>query len=67
MAFTEGGRATIEADPIVQKLDASREGRMVFIDGELDDALQFNTVLSLPFLLDKLVPRLATAVEGAEG
>lgn len=67
LAFTEGGRAAIEEDPLVQKLDASREGRMVFVDGELDDALQFNTVLSLPFLLDKLVPRLATAVEGAEG
>jgi iron complex transport system substrate-binding protein len=64
LAFTEGGRATIEEDPLVRQLDASREGRMVFVEGELDDALQFNTVLSLPYLLDRMVPRLAAAVDG---
>lgn len=62
--FTEGGRATIEEDPLVQQLDASREGRMVFIDGVLDDALQFNTVLSLPFLLGEVTPMLAAAIDG---
>jgi iron complex transport system substrate-binding protein len=64
LAFTEGGRATIENDPLVQKLDAAKEGRMVFIEGVLDDALQFNTVLSLPFLLEKVTPTLAAAVDG---
>lgn len=67
LAFTEGGRSTIEDDPLVGKLDASREGRMVFVDGTLDDALQFNTVLSLPFLLDKVTPMLAAAVDGDPG
>lgn len=65
--LTEGGRATVEKDPIVGKLDASREGRTVFIDGTLDEALQFSTVLSLPLLLDRLVPRLAVALDGDPG
>jgi iron complex transport system substrate-binding protein len=37
---------------------------MIFIDGVLDDALQFNTVLSLPFLLQQVAPMLAAAVDG---
>jgi iron complex transport system substrate-binding protein len=64
LEFTEGGRAAIESDPLVQELEASREGRMIFIDGVLDDALQFNTVLSLPFLLQQVAPMLAAAVDG---
>lgn len=64
LAFTEGGREAIEKDPLVQKLDAAREGRMIFAEGVLDDALQFNTVLSLPFLLDEMTPMLAAAVDG---
>lgn len=64
LAFTEGGRGTIEDDPLVQRLDANREGRMIFIEGVLDDALQFNTVLSLPFLLEKVTPMLGAAVDG---
>ncbi|MCA3748830.1 MAG: iron-siderophore ABC transporter substrate-binding protein [Rubrobacter sp.] len=67
LSSTEGGRAAIERDPLVRQLDASREGRMVFMEGTLDDALQFGTVLSLPFLLEQAVPRIAAAVSGNEG
>ncbi|BBL80958.1 ABC transporter substrate-binding protein [Rubrobacter xylanophilus] len=62
LASTEGGREAIEGDPLVRRLDASREGRVVFMEGTLDDALQFGTVLSLPFLLERAVPRIAAAV-----
>ena len=58
LEFTPRGRAAIEADPLFQQLDAMQEGRALFIDGVLDDALQFNTVLSQPFLLEEVVPML---------
>jgi len=43
---------------------APREGRDLFLEETLSGALSFGTVLSLPFLLDELVPRIAAAVDG---
>ncbi len=60
----DDGRATVEADPFVQQLDAAPQGRMVFLEGTLGDASVFSSVLSLPFLLDGVVPMLAAAVDG---
>jgi len=57
-------RAAIEADPILQQLDAVRAGRAVFLAGDAYDALQFTSVLSLPFLLDGVALMLAAAVDG---
>ena len=62
--FLENGRANLDADPFVQQLDAVREGRALYLDQELDDALAFNSVLSLPFALEGLVPQLAAATDG---
>ena len=62
--FIEGGRQAVESNPFFQQLDVVQEGRVVFVEGELDDALQFGTVLSLPFLLDGLVPKLEAAIPG---
>lgn len=62
LAFVEGGRQTIEADPLIKQLDAVREGRVVYVPAELDDALQFSTVLSLEFVLEGLLPELKAAV-----
>jgi len=48
-------------------LSVHTEGREVFIDSygtTLGGATSFVTVLSLPYLLDELVPRLAAAVDG---
>lgn len=57
---------TIEDDPLYRKLDVVSEGRDIFlgVNEPLAGALSFSTVLSLPFLLDKLVPQLAAAVDG---
>jgi iron complex transport system substrate-binding protein len=52
-------RAEIESDPILAALPVFREGRALFMDGTDYDALQFSSVLSLPYLLDGFVPRLA--------
>ncbi|NEE04627.1 iron-siderophore ABC transporter substrate-binding protein [Phytoactinopolyspora halotolerans] len=50
--------------PLYQSLPVHTEGREVFVESAdpLGAATSFVTVLSLPFLLDELVPKLADAV-----
>jgi iron complex transport system substrate-binding protein len=53
--------------PIYSSLDVAREKREVFIGSSnqlLNDATFFVSVLSLPYVLETLVPRLAAAVDG---
>jgi iron complex transport system substrate-binding protein len=53
--------------PVYQSLPVHTEGREVFLDSYSDPvggATSFVSVLSLPFLLDELVPQLASAIEG---
>ncbi len=53
--------------PIYQSLPIHTEGREVFLDSyndPLGGATSFVTVLSLPYLLDGLVPQLAEAMQG---
>lgn len=64
LSFTEGGRETIENEPLVRQLDVMREGRAIFLEGEVEDAFGWQTVLSLPFALDRIVPMLEGAVDG---
>ncbi|MGH9272565.1 MAG: hypothetical protein ACRDZ2_14980 [Ilumatobacteraceae bacterium] len=55
----------IRSNPLRQSLVASAEGREVFLDDPvLGGAASFSSVLSLPYLLDELVPRLAAAADG---
>lgn len=63
--FLKNGRAELAGDPLVRRLDAVREGRVIYVEETLDNALAFNSVLSLPYVLDNLVPQLAAAVEAA--
>ncbi len=59
-------KATLQADPLYARLDVKTQGRDVFVEnGELlGGATSFVTALSLPYLLDNLVPQLAAAVDG---
>ncbi len=57
-------RAEIESDPVLAALPVVREGRSIFIEGDDYAALQFTSALSLPFLLESFVPKLAAAVRG---
>lgn len=53
--------------PVYATLPVHTEGREVMLDSEnspLGGATSFVTVLSLPYLLDNLVPMLAVAVDG---
>lgn len=60
------GRASLDADKLYSGLDVAKQRREVFVPDNTDygSAMSFVTVLSLPFLLDKLVPQLATAADG---
>lgn len=55
-------RQAIEADPLLSALPVVQEGRSMFIEGSDYDALQFMSALSLPYLLDQLVPKLSELV-----
>ncbi len=62
----EGVKSRLEGNPLYPTLDVAKQGRDVFLhqDDVLQAAYGFNTVLSLPTVLDELVPRLAAAVDG---
>ncbi|HEY8417160.1 MAG TPA: iron-siderophore ABC transporter substrate-binding protein [Limnochordales bacterium] len=60
-------RDAFERDPLYRQLDVATEGRTIFFvgpDDPLYGALSFSTVLSLPYALEHLVPKLAAAVDG---
>lgn len=65
---SKGGTAKLKADPLYKNLEVRTEGRDVFIEENYDDQLygatSFVSVLSLPIVLDELVPKLAAAVDG---
>lgn len=71
--LTEGdvGRDSILSDPLYAGFDVAAQGRDVFVDDaaepDLYGATSFQTVLSIPVLLDGLVPRLSAAVDGDPG
>jgi len=53
--------------PVYSSLDVHTEGREIFLsslDDPLGGATSFVSVLSLPYLLDGLVPQLAAAIDG---
>lgn len=62
LQFVDGGRATIEALPLVKQLAATKEGRSIFLEGGVEEAFGWSTVLSLPFALDGVIPLLEEAV-----
>jgi iron complex transport system substrate-binding protein len=66
--FADGDRTVdeLKKDPVYSKLDVRKEGRDVFISAEdrVYEATSFPSVLSMPTLLEELVPRLAAAADG---
>lgn len=57
-------RDTMRNDPLYRRLAVARQGRDLLVTGDLEGALSFSTVLSLPFAIDGLVPRLTAAIDG---
>lgn len=64
----KGDTAKLKADPLYKNLKVRTQGRDIFIEENYDDPLygatSFVSVLSLPIVLDELVPKLAAAVDG---
>ena len=63
---TKDAEAKVKKDPVYRKLKVRTEGRDVFIDeqGEFYESTSFVSPLSMPTILEGLVPRLEAAVDG---
>ncbi len=61
-----GPEADVKRNPVYSRLDVRKEGRDVFLseEGTLYEATSFISVLSIPLLVDELVPKLAAAADG---
>jgi iron complex transport system substrate-binding protein len=60
-------QAAADADPLFSALGVVTEGRTVLLgsySGDVSAALGFGSPLSLPYLLDEVVPALAAAADG---
>lgn len=68
--ITEGdvGQDSIRSDPLYAGFEVVAQGRDIFVDEatepELYGATSFQSVLSIPVLLEGLVPRMSAAVDG---
>ncbi|MEU6132847.1 iron-siderophore ABC transporter substrate-binding protein [Saccharopolyspora sp. NPDC047091] len=62
--FVGDGGAALRDDPVYRGLAVSRERRDIVIDeaGDYGNAFSFSSVLSLPYVLDRLVPQLTDAL-----
>lgn len=63
MTYVDGGRGSITSDPVVAALQAMKEGRAIYMQGEMEAAFAFNSLLSLGFVLDEVVPLLEAATD----
>lgn len=59
-----GDRAQLEKEPVYNALEPVQDGNLVFTDGVTAGAIYFTSVLSLPHVIDKLVPALSAALGG---
>ena len=64
MQWVEGGRDAVNGDPLLSQLNAVKQGRVLFVEGPQDDALQFGTVLSLTYFLEQIEARVQAALDG---
>lgn len=60
----EGDGTDIQRDKILGTLDAVKDGRSIYTGELLTSAIYFNSILSLPFVLDQLVPQLEKVLPG---
>ncbi len=58
----DSDKADLEQVPLFDGLSAVQAGRSIYTGGELAAAIYFTTPLSLPYVLDSLVPQLAAVL-----
>ncbi|MDQ1034838.1 iron complex transport system substrate-binding protein [Streptomyces sp. V3I8] len=58
--------AKLRRNALYSDLDVAKQGREVFVEESADygNSVSFVSVLSLPYMLERLVPQLAAAVDG---
>lgn len=66
LQFIEGGRATLDNDPLFSQLNAAKEGNVIFLEETAENALGFSTPLSLSYALDAVLPQLQEVFGTAE-
>lgn len=54
-------RAFVDGDDVLQQVPVVADGRMVILDTDARGAITYNSVLSVPYALEHLVPLLAEA------
>lgn len=62
LADAPAARQFVDTDPILQSLPVVKEGRMVIPDLDTRGAITSNSVISVPFALERLVPALRDAL-----
>jgi iron complex transport system substrate-binding protein len=62
IADTPDTRAFVDGDVLLQRVPVVADGRMVVVDTDTRGAMIYNSVLSVPYTLDHLVPMLAEAL-----
>jgi len=60
----EKSRRALEATPLWDRLRAVKEDKLVFTDATTAGAIYFTSLLSLPYVLDRVVPALSSALAG---
>ena len=64
LSYVDGGRETIDASPLVANMESTQAGTVTDTSGDVEAAFGFNSVLSLPYVLEVMVPRLEAATDG---
>lgn len=59
----DADKTALQKVPGFANLEPVRAGRSIYTGGELAGAIYFTSPLSLPYVVDKLVPQLATALK----
>ncbi len=59
-----GDRTQLEKEAVYNALEPVQDGNLVFTDGVTAGAIYFTSVLSLPYVIDKLTPALTEALDG---
>lgn len=59
-----GDRTELEKEAVYDALEPVEDGNLVFTDGVTAGAIYFTSVLSLPYVIDKLTPALDEALGG---
>ncbi|ALE77402.1 hypothetical protein WY02_01745 [Pseudonocardia sp. AL041005-10] len=64
MAEEPAARSQIATDPVLEQVPVVARGDMIVPDPEVQAAMTYNSVLSVPFAIGRLVPQLAQKLDG---